>query len=192
MKLFRNNPSFIETYDNQLTKEECNELIQQFESSPQVCGKSYYKNEHVINHFVKKDLELINCKLSNDTFISNKVIETLVPCIRQYNLKYESLECIPQWTLDDVYTFQKYVDDSDGFKLWHTEHGNQDNTSRRVLVWMIYLNDAKSGTDFYHYGRINAKRGRVVIWPSSFTHVHRSQLPNKGIKYLITGWIKFI
>ena len=185
-------PSFIETYDHQLTKKECQELIQQFESSSQQEGRSYVNNELIINHVVKKDIELTNPRLSDGTFISNKVIETLVPCVDRYVQKYESLRYIPQWTLDDVYNFQKYVDGSDGFKLWHTEHGNLDNTSRRVLVWMIYLNDAKSGTDFMHYGRVHAKRGRVVIWPSSFTHVHRSQLPNKGVKYLITGWIMFV
>ena len=55
---------------------------------------------------------------------------------------------------------------------------------------MFYLTDAKSGTEFMHYPTMSAKKGRCIIWPASFTHVHRSA-PNKGVKYIISGWISY-
>ena len=51
-------------------------------------------------------------------------------------------------------------------------------------------NDAKSGTEFMHYPNMDAKAGRCVIWPSGFTHMHRS-MPNKSLKYIVSGWISF-
>ena len=35
-----------------------------------------------------------------------------------------------------------------------------------------------------------SKKGRLVIWPASWTHFHRSE-PNKGLKYIISGWYSF-
>lgn len=56
---------------------------------------------------------------------------------------------------------------------------------------MVYLNDDYEGgeTEFlYQKKRINPKRGRLIIWPSGFTHTHRGGLVLKGTKYIITGW----
>ena len=59
------------------------------------------------------------------------------------------------------------------------------------MAWMFYLNDAKCGTEFLNYPTVQAKRGRCVIWPAFWTHVHKGQLPNIGLKYIVTGWISF-
>ena len=55
---------------------------------------------------------------------------------------------------------------------------------------MFYLNDA-SGTEFMHFPTVDAIMGRCIIWPSAFTHMHRSA-PNKGLKYIMSGWFSFI
>ena len=60
------------------------------------------------------------------------------------------------------------------------------------MAWMFYLNDAKSGTEFMHFPTINARRGRLVIWPAFWTHTHKGVIPNKGVKYIITGWVSFL
>ena len=94
-----------------------------------------------------------------------------------------------EWKVDDIYTFKKYESKDDGFKSWHTEHGPPP-TANRILVWMFYLNNAKSGTDFMNFSTVKAKRGRCVIWPAFWTHYHRSTL-NKGLKYITSGWMSF-
>ena len=55
---------------------------------------------------------------------------------------------------------------------------------------MFYLNDAKSGTEFKHFSTVDAKMGRGIIWPATFTHMHRSE-SNKGLKYIVSGWMSF-
>ncbi len=54
---------------------------------------------------------------------------------------------------------------------------------------MVYLNDVDSGgeTEFlYQQLKIKPKRGRVVIWPGSFTHLHIGNHPMSD-KYIHTG-----
>ena len=63
--------------------------------------------------------------------------------------------------------------------------------SLRVLAWMFYLNDAKCGTEFMNYPTVSAKMGRLVIWPAGWTHLHKGVTPNRGLKYITTGWCSF-
>ena len=104
--------------------------------------------------------------------------------------KYSELnsDYVGRWHVDDIYTFKKYETKDDGFKIWHTEQTN--GKSERLLVWMFYLNDAKSGTEFKHFSTVDAKMGRGIIWPATFTHMHRSE-SNKGLKYIVSGWMSF-
>ena len=58
---------------------------------------------------------------------------------------------------------------------------------------MIYLNYAKSGTEFPYYNKtIRAKKGRLVLWPSQWTHIHKGVTPNVGVKYIATGWYGYV
>ncbi len=183
-------PSFIEIYDNALTNRECEILISQFEKSPHVEGRFAYMNVgNKVDHSVKKSIELENICFSNQSVISTIISNSLHECMDKYVKKFTQLNEVDYWRWDDVYTFKKYETEEDGFKQWHTEHGT-GRPALRLLVWQYYLNNAKSGTEFRSYPTIKAKEGRCVIWPASFTHLHRSE-PNKGLKYIVSGWVEF-
>jgi hypothetical protein len=56
---------------------------------------------------------------------------------------------------------------------------------------MVYLNDVEEGgeTEFLYQGlKIKPEKGTLVVWPSSYTHVHRGNPPYSNDKYIITGW----
>ena len=182
------NYSFIEIYDNVLSSEDCDRLITEFESSRQTPGKTAagYNPER------KKSKELVLPRMSDSSVRSSIIFTALDHCINKYKKTYPSLNHLNKFMFEDVYTFKKFETPEDGFKVWHTEHGPSYHhmVSDRILVWMFYLNDAKSGTEFMHYPTMSAKKGRCIIWPASFTHVHRSA-PNKGVKYIISGWISY-
>jgi len=58
---------------------------------------------------------------------------------------------------------------------------------------MLYLNDDFEGgeTEFiYQKDRIKPRKNRLVIWPATYTHVHRGNPPINGDKYIITGWVE--
>ena len=79
-----------------------------------------------------------------------------------------------------------------GYHVWHLEHGRGMDFSQRALVFTIYLNDVGEGgeTEFLHQS-IRAKpiKGRCVIWPAAFPYVHRGNPPLKGEKYIMTSWL---
>jgi len=59
---------------------------------------------------------------------------------------------------------------------------------------MVYLNTVVEGgeTEFkYQHRRVQPKYGRVVFWPSQWTHAHRGNPPLKGNKYIATSWIHY-
>ncbi len=183
--------NFIEIYDNALSKKECDILIDQFEKSdPQQGGIGTFETYRTEND-IKKCLQSAY-QISDGSVVSLIVRNSLFDCIDKYKEKYKILNITPhRWECDDYYNFQKYEDQTDGFKAWHTEHGNTPITSKRIMVWMFYLNNAKSGTDFYNHPNVLAKKGRCVIWPAGWEYYHRST-PNKGLKYIVTGWISYL
>ena len=186
--MLKRNPDFIGVYDNALSSEECEELISFFECSPKTIGEitKIGKGLHV-DRDVKSNIELRRSFVSETPII----FERLQKYTDKYIDEYESLNYIYPCDLVDRYTFQKFQNDDDGFKVWHTEHIPPEPHNKRVLVWMFYLNDAKSGTQFMHYPTVKSKKGRLIIWPSAFTHTHRSE-PNKGLKYIMSGWISYV
>ena len=185
--LLEGNPSYIEIYDNALNQKECDLLINQFEKSNPTQGHTGlgYRPQ------VKKCLQLKRPAFSDRSIISNIVRPTLIKYVDKYNERYSNLlgNMMP-WNYYDEYSFQKYETEDDGFKAWHTEHGLEE-ASLRILAWMFYLNNAKSGTEFMQYPTVRARMGRCVIWPAGWTHVHRGVIPNKGLKYINTGWASF-
>ena len=38
---------------------------------------------------------------------------------------------------------------------------------------------------------MEAKTGRVSIWPAAWTHVHRGQVSEENTKYIATGWFNY-
>tara|TARA_B100000287_G_scaffold284855_1_gene268485 strand:+ start:410 stop:997 length:588 start_codon:yes stop_codon:yes gene_type:complete len=184
--LVSNSEDFFGVYDNALTKEECEILINQFEKSGPVPGyvAMGYRPEE------KKCMQ-IDCYFDDESVISNLVKIKLSECMFKYTKKYLSLGHLRKWEIDNGYNLQRYDDETDGYKMWHCEHGPLDTSSRRIMAWMFYLNNAQSGTDFMHFSNVRAKMGRCVIWPAFWTHLHKGVIPNKGLKYIITGWASF-
>ena len=178
--------NFIEVYDNVLSKEDCELLIRHFENVDP-CRKQM----NAVNKAKKVGTTLM-CDWEDDIFDDFHTIirEPLDASIEKYKKKHKSLDIICPWSLERGYNIQRF-DDGQGYFTLHCE---QDGpmVSRRVLVWMIYLNNAKSGTEFPHQRRTTRpKTGRIVVWPAAWTHMHKGVIPNKGVKYMATGWCGF-
>lgn len=78
---------------------------------------------------------------------------------------------------------------TEGYHMFHGENINW-NLHTRTMAWMAYLNDVEEGgeTEFlYQQLKVKPKKGTVVIWPGSYTHLHRGNPPMSD-KYIATGW----
>ena len=88
----------------------------------------------------------------------------------------------------------QYYSPGGGFKNWHTERtGSSEKESRRVLVFMTFLNDVPNGGTqfFYQELTIPAKKGLTIIWPAEWTHTHKGQITKEHEKMIFTGWLSF-
>ncbi len=119
-------------------------------------------------------------------------VEALFDCYKDYLEQWPFLGGI----LPDVeigsFNLQKYVPGGHFMKL-RSERTTVD-TSHRVLAWMTYLNDVEDGgaTRFEHQDlEVKPEQGKTLIWPSEWTHAHRGNVVNSGVKYIITGWMHF-
>ena len=90
------------------------------------------------------------------------------------------------------YCIRKYDRYVGQFKSLHSDVGM--STVRRVCAVLIYLNDVEEGgeTIFPVLGeKVTPKKGRVVIFPSYFTHYHYASIPMSSDKYVICIHINY-
>ena len=178
------NPSFIGIYDNVLSQKECETLIDYLEKSEE---KIYGIENDAKKVGITKSYDFNNPDDYDVNKIVNKSIEKSFP---KYKSNYSWLAMGGEWwSVDRYYNLQKF-EEGGGFFTPHCENGIE--TPQRMLVWMVYLNNAISGTEFIYYNRIvKPKLGRMVIWPAGWTHTHKGVVPNKGNKYMATGWCEY-
>ena len=183
----------IEIYDNVISREGCNKIIEYFDGSPK---KSFALT---VDGIVKKDkngmdigVYFSHCEETMYHLILEYIKPALDQGLERYKKKYPFIDRgIAKWILEDGFNIQKFDGKEEGYFATHCEAGGP-SLSRRVLVWMIYLNNANCGTRFYYPTRdVKAKAGRLVLWPAGWTHPHSGITPNKGEKYLMTGWYSF-
>jgi len=183
------NNDFIEIYDNTLSKDACYNLIKFYEDESDE-KKHYGSSGSAFSNPKKLATTLgLNIRSHYHAKYNSYINPLLIKYTKKYREKYFYLDTQEEWEVSSDYNFQKYRD-GEGYYSLHHEHSCI--APYRMLVWMIYLNDAQSGTEFLHQRKIiKPKSGRLVIWPAAWTHAHKGVTPNKGLKYIITGWFSY-
>lgn len=77
-----------------------------------------------------------------------------------------------------------------GFHNWHYDNAGYFVQDREFVI-ITYLNDDFDGgeTEFLYQGiRVKPEKGKTVIFPASYTHMHRGNPPIGGTKYIATTW----
>ena len=129
------NSSFIEIYDNALSKKECDTLISQFEKLPHLEGRTQMGPDPDIKRCIEihPSLEISFKKPSR---ISNIIQPVLWNYVAKYADKYNALRNhIQLWKVFPNYNIQKY-EEGEGYYSLHCEH--QPTDPQRIIVWMIY------------------------------------------------------
>lgn len=187
---------FIYVRDNALSKKECERVIKWFEMHPEKHNPGVaWGGEVDQSHKQSTDWTK---NFRDEDPIDQLIEEILLHHTEEYHEEVKGINYVSSsWGLDPYYNIQKYPPGG-GFKNWHHEHGNFDefpdsDACRRILAWMIYLNDVPDGgTQFIDQEKtLKAVEGRVVIWPAYWTHTHRSQVSHTQTKYIATGWYIF-
>ena len=170
------NKDFIGVWDNLLLEDFINLVVKTLDESTQIVPRS---NTSV------KDSQLDIAAFN--PMMSNHIMCAVRSCLKMYlewypflkNFNYHSTTCLLQKT-----------NPTEGYHDWHSE-SNSIACAHRTLVWSVYFNDLEGSgeTEFlYQKQKIKPKEGRIVIFPGSFTHLHRGN-PPMSTKYIATGWL---
>ena len=124
--------------------------------------------------------------------IANMYISEIFNKVEDYLKKYGMYQMI-KVTIKEPINLQHYAP-NEGFFDWHCERGSHQS-HQRALVFMTYLNDVNDGgeTEFhFQQMKVKAVKGKTVIWPTDFTHLHRCITSPTEHKYIATGWFHFL
>jgi hypothetical protein len=112
-------------------------------------------------------------------------------CYPEYIKKYPIIKDFKAHRILDL-KIQK-IEKTQGYHKWHNEMMNS-GTRNRFATFILYLNTVEQGgeTEFLNQSlRIDPVKNRFVLFPATYTHVHRGNPPLSGTKYIITGWVEF-
>ena len=192
-----NKRDFILHEKGVLSQLDCDYIINFFETNPEMHVLGTAGGGDIVNEEYKKDTEIV--LNINDSFnLRSIIVSGLNRCLKKYIKEYSGIELVRSWSLFELYKIQRYYPGEGYFQL-HCENvgPTEEETAlpeKRILAWMIYLNDVKDGghTSFPSQKRkFQPRRGDVLIWPAYFTHPHRGIVSKTQTKYIISGWYSF-
>lgn len=166
---------FIMVWDDIIPSDFCDWLVN-------YVNNSNYLSPRSNNYLSDKQVEMHNFSPGEADYLQMLVNR----CALEYVNKYPYLKAFP-YTSSCVLLQQ--TNPKEGYHAFHAEDSTWNN-QLRTLAWMVYLNDVDDGGEteyLYQQLKIKPKQGRVVIWPGSFTHVHRGN-PPMSEKFIATGW----
>jgi len=185
--------NFIAVYDNYITKEECKKAIKLYEDQN--------KFNNTINRISAERASILQ-KQDQQFFAAPNNVDVWWESLKSMMINFDMAwnHYIKNVGADDAYGVPFHFTDlkiqktlpTEGYHVWHIEHGKGSNNEARAFVFSIYLNDVEEGgeTEFLHFSkRVKPKTGRIVIWPAAFPYVHRGNSPLLGEKYIVTSWM---
>ena len=185
--------NFIGVYDNYITEQECNKAIKLYEEQN--------KFNNTVNRIGGEQASILH-KQDQQFFAAPNNIdvwwESLKPMMLNFDLAWHHY--LKNTGGDQAYGVPFHFTDlkiqktlpTEGYHVWHIEHGKGYQNESRAFVFSIYLNDVEEGgeTEFLHFSkRVQPKTGRIVIWPAGFPYVHRGNPPLADEKYMLTSWM---
>lgn len=182
--------------DNFFNEDECKHYINFFEYVDS-CGFTFKRNDspkHIKDDTALSIMQLgeLNYKLQPFGPTSKIFVDKFWEhAYKPYSTEFSILGEAARHNINTL-KIQKTLP-GEGYHRWHFEN-DQPLQITRILTFILYLNDVDSGgeTEFLYYPRrIEAKQGRLVLFPGGFTHTHRGNQPLSSEKYIVTGWVYY-
>ena len=186
---------FIYIIDNALTPEFCSHVIKKFENDDRSTPGKVGKNETVrVDTSIKDSLDLNISHFSDWKEEDNVFFDSLSYHIGIYLNREICGQPYPVFDnpSDSGYQIQKTLP-SAGY-VWHTDDQHGDYVREhgvRFATYIWYLNDVKEDgyTEFCDGTKVQPETGKLLIFPATWTYLHRGYPPKSEVKYLVTGWM---
>ena len=193
---------FVFVKDKAFTDEFCDQIVDHFnlfeEHGLTVEGHSGKGLDYDTKRTTDLDiLQIPDLEKRYSNVITSKFNDYL---IKEYLNKLPSQEHFPgnhlffDSTFYECLNVQRYKQGEGHYNAWHIETGNFQ-MSRRMFAFILYLTDVNEGgeTELLYSGmKIAPKKGRLLIFPSTFPYVHKGHMPLDNDKYILTTWLSFV
>jgi len=177
---------FISIYDDVFTQEQCNKFIEYIDLFQQRSLLKYDRGKKHAMDQMTSNLAM-HYQFPAWSWVGDNFFSQINPIINDYFTEYSILNN-KKFLLYDVKV--KKIPLGGGFHNWHFEDGGVMQAARLFVV-QVYLNTIEEGgeTEFlYMNKRVKAEAGRVIVFPTAFTHTHRGNPPIGQDKYIATSW----
>jgi hypothetical protein len=186
---------FIYEIENALPPEICEEIINRYKKDNRKSESKLDGNK--IDTGIRKSSGLSISILDDWKDADDILKEVYSKGISQYS-EYISRYTVPYLVeplfnnlTDEGYCIQEQK--SGEYYNWHFDVMRNDRKPR-IFSCILYLNtleeDQGGCTEFWCGKKVRPKQGKMVIFPSSWTFIHRgAEVKNGGIKYNITTWM---
>ena len=178
---------YIKVYDDVLSPDLCQSLIDKFELNKDQQVSTDLENHR---HFTEINI--------NQHVDWKSMVDGLYTTLRPYVDRYKKDCDIKEKQWPDKFGFEqirfkRYLpNDKDEFKE-HVDVGDY-NSARRFLVFFLYLNNNFDGrTSFSEYDmEVWPKAGRLLMFPPTWTYLHTGHKPKLESKYIIGSYLHYI
>ena len=157
--------------DNSLSQKECDSLIDKYSSK---LTKSLKKPWNYSYHVLPYEDEILQ-----------KLVSKILPKYKTENPEINFTS--DPWSLKN-FRFKRF-NPGDHYNEFHSEQSLNDP---RVLSVLIYLSDHNCGTEFIDGRMVKSVKGRSLLFPPFWTHVHKGQpCPENKYRYILSAYATF-
>ena len=180
--------NYIRKYDNVVTDDFCDGLIEKFEDHPEQQEK-LSQGLMSLTH-----LEMMR----PDTKIWNKDVMHLVDVFKKYVTVYKN-ECKiepvmwPDKYLVESFRIKRYLpNDTDQFGP-HVD-SKDANSCKRFLAFFLYLDNNDGGSTMFPQMDITSKckKGSLLVFPPLWPWLHEGKKPIDKPKYIVGSYLKYV
>tara|TARA_B110000858_G_scaffold197429_1_gene259014 strand:+ start:969 stop:1580 length:612 start_codon:yes stop_codon:yes gene_type:complete len=185
---------FLYRKEDALSPQLCNSFIESFESSDEKQPGILYGPGGDSSDSGKKSTDITFHPGYLQHNIWGQLLKPLIPVVENalddyLNRHLTAMGKMDAFGISPHFNMQRYLP-GEGFSSWHCERAGLKH-SNRVLVWMVYLNNLtdRGETEFLYQQHFEKPiQGKLVIWPSDWTYMHRGVSSPSQTKYILTGW----
>ncbi len=167
----------------------CAEIIRRFEDSPDDQYPGRIGQMRDFDDSIKRSTDLVVSNKPNWKDIDQELFRSLGQAMREFRERYDFFKGPFK---DQGYAVQRT--DPGEFYHWHIDGGSHEFANRQ-LVALWYLNDVEGpgGETQFQYQDVSVKpeAGKLILFPPFWTHLHRGNTLQAGVKYIATTWILF-
>jgi len=187
--------------NNSLSDVECDHIIEKFEKD--LRKKKGITSSKAVNLLVKDTLDLLITGYVDWLDVDRLLYKKLTSAMKEFqdNCDVRIIELNPLFSstylVTDGFQVQKY-EKGTGKYIWHSDHTAKYRETHdgkilpfhRVYTFIWYLNDIEVGGEtLFLHDKIKPKKGKLLLFPSSWDNYHCANYSPNTSKYIITGWI---